>query len=140
MEKSGGKIKFSEDETFSSSKIINNHLNLFNEKQKLFIRNISKKYDFKKINHYVSKLKNLKVLLLGETILDEYYFGDVLGKSGKEPHLVMHEKKVQTYLGGSAAVANHLSSFCNKVNFLTYVGKESKNLKFIKKNLMKNVF
>ena len=36
------------------------------------------------------------------------------------------EKKVQTYLGGSAAVANHLSSFCNKVNFLTYVGKESK--------------
>lgn len=140
VEKSGGKIKFSEDETFSSSKIINNHLNLFNEKQKLFIRNISKKYDFKKINHYVSKLKNLKVLLLGETILDEYYFGDVLGKSGKEPHLVMHEKKVQTYLGGSAAVANHLSSFCNKVNFLTYVGKESKNLNFIKKNLMKNVF
>ena len=52
----------------------------------------------------------------------------------------MHEKKVQTYLGGSAAVANHLSSFCNKVNFLTYVGKESKNLNFIKKNLMKNFF
>ena len=80
MEKSGGKIKFSEDETFSSSKIINNHLNIFNEKQKLFIRNISKNMILKD-KYYVGKLKNLKVLLLGETILDEYYFGDVLGKS-----------------------------------------------------------
>ena len=42
MEKSGGKIKFSEDETFSSSKIINNHLNIFNEKKlfKTFLKNM----------------------------------------------------------------------------------------------------
>lgn len=139
VEKSGGKIKFSNDDTFSSSKIINNHLNIFNEKQKIFIQGISKKYNFEKIKEYVDRLKKLNVLLLGETIVDEYYFGDVLGKSGKEPHLVMHQKDKEIYLGGSAAVANHLSSFCKKVNFLTYIGKDKDSKKFIKKNLKKNI-
>ena len=137
VEKSGGKIKFSNDDTFSSSKIINNHLNIFNEKQKIFIQGISKKYNFEKIKEYVDRLKKLNVLLLGETIVDEYYFGDVLGKSGKEPHLVMHQKDKEIYLGGSAAVANHLSSFCKKVNFLTYIGKDKDSKKFIKKILKK---
>ena len=77
---------------------------------------------------------------MGETIVDEYYFGDVLGKSGKEPHLVMHQKDKEIYLGGSAAVANHLSSFCKKVNFLTYIGKDKDSKKFIKKILKKYSF
>jgi rfaE bifunctional protein kinase chain/domain/rfaE bifunctional protein nucleotidyltransferase chain/domain len=139
VEKYGGLIKFSNDETFSSSKIINNHLNILNGKQKLFIQNISKKYGFKKIKEYVDRLKKLNILLLGETIIDEYYFGDVLGKSGKEPHLVMSQKDKEIYLGGSAAVANHLSSFCKKVNFLTYIGKDKDSKNFIKKNLKKNI-
>ena len=69
VERAGGLIKFSSDDTFSSSKIINSHLNIFNERQKKFIQSISKKYDFNKINGYVEKLQNLKVLLLGETII-----------------------------------------------------------------------
>ena len=52
----------------------------------------------------------------------------------------MHQKDKEIYLGGSAAVANHLSSFCKKVNFLTYIGKDKDSKKFIKKNLKKNIF
>ena len=122
--KFGGKIIYSNDITFSSSNLINTHSNYFNKEQKVFLKQISRKYSFDFILKQIKKLNNLKVLLIGETIIDQYIFGDVLGKSGKEPHLVLNEKQQETYLGGAAAIANHLVTFCKSVNFVTLAGKE----------------
>ena len=137
--KNGGKIIYSNDITFSSSNLINNHSNYFDKDQKKFLKIISKKYSFDFIFKKLEELRKLKVLLIGETIIDQYIFGDVLGKSGKEPHLVLNENKSESYLGGASAIANHLTTFCKSVNFLTLAGKEKENLKFIKKLLRKNV-
>jgi len=139
VKKIGGKIVFSNDLTFSSSNLINNHLNLLSPSQKNFIKNISKKYDFDFISKEIEKIKDLKIFLVGETIIDQYIFGQVLGKSGKEPHLVMQQESKEQYLGGAGAIANHLSTFCKKINFLTIVGKNRVFLKFIKKSLKKNI-
>jgi rfaE bifunctional protein kinase chain/domain/rfaE bifunctional protein nucleotidyltransferase chain/domain len=139
VKKVGGKIIFSNDLAFSSSNLINNHFNLLNPFQKSFIKNISKKYDFDFISKEIEKIKDLKVFLIGETIIDQYIFGQSLGKSGKEPHLVMQQESIEQYLGGAGAIANHLSTFCKKINFLTMVGKNKNFLSFIKKSLKKNV-
>ena len=135
----GGKVVYSDDITFSSSNLINTHSNYFNKEQKNFIKKISKKYSFNYIEKKINELKKLKVLLVGETIIDQYIFGDVLGKSGKEPHLVLNEKLQETYLGGAAAIANHLITFSKKVNFITLAGKEKQHFSFIKKLLKKNI-
>ncbi len=137
--KFGGKVVYSNDIAFSSSNLINTHSNYFNKEQKLFLKKISKKYSFDFIVSKINQLKKLKVLLVGETIIDQYIFGDVLGKSGKEPHLVLNEKLQETYLGGAAAIANHLISFCKSVNFITLAGKEKHHLLLIKKLLKKNI-
>ena len=139
VKKNGGKIIYSNDITFSSSNLINSHFNYFDNYQKKFLGQISKNYSFEFISSEIKKMNKLKVLLIGETIIDQYISGDVLGKSGKEPHLVLNEKKNEKYLGGAAAIANHLSSFCKSVNFLTLVGKEKENVKFIKKSLRTNI-
>ena len=135
----GGKIVYSNDITFSSSNLINNYFDYYDNNQKKFLNSISKKYDFEFIFNKIDQLRKLKVLLIGETIIDQYIFGEVLGKSGKEPHLVMKEGKKENYLGGAAAIANHLSTFCKEVNFLTFTGKEKDSLNFIKKSLKKNI-
>ena len=139
VKKFGGKVLYSSDVTFSSSNLINTYSNYFDKNQKTFLKKISKKYTFDFIYKKLKELEKLKVLLIGETIIDQYIFGDVLGKSGKEPHLVLNEKKSQTYLGGAAAIANHLASFCKLVNFLTLAGKDKQILSFIKKLLRKNI-
>ena len=139
IKKVGGKILFSNDITHSSSNLINSHFNNFNDHQKKFLKMISQKYSYQFINDSISKIKKLKTLLIGETIIDQYCFGDVLGKSGKETHLVMREDRKEDYLGGAAAVANHLSSFCQKINFLTFLGEKKEYQNFIKKNLKKNI-
>ena len=45
------------------------------------------------------------------TIIDQYIFCEAIGKSGKEPMLVLRELESNNYLGGAAAVANHLVNF-----------------------------
>ncbi len=41
----------------------------------------------------INKFKQLKVLVVGEIIVDQYFFCEALGKSGKEPMLVLKDVK-----------------------------------------------
>ncbi len=139
VESFGGKIIYTKDQSFSSSKIINTNNLVFDEEQKNFLKKIKNKFTYKQISEILSKFKKLNVFVLGELIIDRYCFGNVIGKSGKEPHLVLKENKTEYYLGGSAAIARHLSSFVNKVNILSPFGFESYYKKIIKKNFSKNI-
>ena len=138
----GGKIIHTVTELFSSSKIINQtNLNLSNQ-QKSFINKIKKDKNFNtdnKILNTINSFSNLKVLVIGETIIDEYVFCEALGKSGKEPILVLRDMYKERYLGGTAAIAKNLSSFCKQITLLTNIGQNNEEKQFIKKHLQKNV-
>ena len=73
----------------------------------------------------LEKIKKLKVLIIGETIIDQYIFCEALGKSGKEPILVLRDLETQKYLGGALAIARHLSDFCNNVSLLSFLGEDN---------------
>ena len=139
VKKNKGKVIYSNDETYSSSSIINKTGILLNDDQKKFLQSIKKKYSYSFIVDTFSRFEKLKPLIIGETIIDQYIFCEVLGKSGKEPHLVLKDEFKESYLGGAGAIANHLSSFCKKINFLSCIGDQNSNLKFINKNIKKNI-
>lgn len=139
LKKNNGKILYSNDETYSSSNLINKSEILFNDEQKKFLKKISKKYSYEDIVNIFNKFKKLKPIVIGETIIDEYVFCQVLGKSGKEPHMVIRDDFKETYLGGAGAIANHVSSFCDKNYFISCIGDKKNYLKFIKKNLSNNI-
>jgi rfaE bifunctional protein kinase chain/domain/rfaE bifunctional protein nucleotidyltransferase chain/domain len=139
VESFGGKIIYTKDQAFSSSKIINSNNLVFDEEQKKFLKKIKNKFTYKQISKILSKFKKLNVFVLGELIIDKYCFGNVIGKSGKEPHLVLKENEIEYYLGGSAAIARHLSSFVNKVNILSPFGFETYYSKIIKKDFSRNI-
>ena len=82
VEKYGGKLIFTSSPTKSSSNIINNNLSIYNKKQKETL-NYLKKKKFN-IQSIFEKINKLKVLIVGEIIIDEYIFCEALGKSGKE--------------------------------------------------------
>lgn len=139
VERYGGKIDYSNEITFSSSKILNSTDLIFNNQQKAIIKNLKKKYSSEKIISLISKFTDLKVSILGEIIFDEYCFGNIVGKSGKEPHLVLKEKNTECYVGGSAAVANHLSSFVKQINIISFIGGENYYKNILKNSLPRNV-
>lgn len=67
----------------------------------------------------LEKVKDSRVLLIGDAIIDEYRYVRVLGKAAKEIALsVMFESK-QTFDGGVWATAEHIKHFCATVHTMT---------------------
>ncbi len=139
IKKSKGKIFYTKDITFSSSKLINEYSDIHSKAQKNFINKIKKKFSFERVKNLINNLSKIKVLIIGETIIDQYVFCEALGKSGKEPVLVLRDIKTEEYLGGAAAISKHLSSFCEKISLFTMIGHKAEYLSFIKKKLSKNI-
>ena len=135
----GGKRVFTKDVTFSSSNLINKYHNFQSDDQKLLIKKIKKSYSFLKIKKMIDDFKKIKVLIVGETIIDQYIFCEALGKSGKDPVLVLRDIKAEEYLGGAAALARHISPFCDNITLLSMVGEKGDYLQQIKKKLPKNI-
>ena len=78
-------------------------------------------------------------MVVGETIIDKYITTEAIGKSGKEPMLVIKPKKQIKFLGGSAYIANLCSNFSDKVKLLSFLGDKRTEKEFIKSNLKKNI-
>jgi len=135
----GGKVNYTNDIAFSSSSLLNKFGNIYSKEQELFIRNISDTYSFETIQKKVEDLAKLKVLIIGEAIIDQYVFCEALGKSGKEPVLVLRDIETEEYLGGSLAIARHLSSFCNSVSVLSFLGEDNEYNSFINNNIEENI-
>ncbi len=136
----GGRIEYTDKkDIFSSSKIINETVSNFSSSQKILIEKIKKNYTFEQIHKMIESFNKLKVLVIGETIIDQYYFCEAMGKSGKEPVLVLRDINMEQYAGGSAAIARHLSSFCKSVTLLSMLGEKREFESYLKKNLPKNI-
>jgi rfaE bifunctional protein kinase chain/domain/rfaE bifunctional protein nucleotidyltransferase chain/domain len=136
----GAKLCFTHDITFSSSNLINQNFSSLNGAQKEFLEKLKEKYIIEEITEYIENLKKLKVLLIGEVIIDEYVFCNPIGKSGKDPILVNHKIYTEKYAGGVLAVANHLSNFCQEAKILTYLGEIDNHEQFVKENLKDNIY
>jgi len=133
----GGKLIFIDEETFSSSKLISDTINVYSNQQKNFIKKIKTKYSFEEILNFLKKIKDTECLCIGETIIDKYVYCEALGKSGKEAYLVLNQKKHELYLGGAAAIARQVSEFSKRVSLITIIGQKKEFLPMIKKELPK---
>ena len=135
----GGKLLYTDDITFSSSNLLNKYGNLYSDEQEAFIKNIRTNNSFESINSKINTIQDLKVLVVGETIIDQYVFCEALGKSGKEPVLVLRDLETQEYLGGALAIARHLTDFCTDVSVLSFLGENNEYKSFIENNIEDNI-
>ena len=139
LRKYGGKIIFTNEKTFSSTNIINQIGISLNDEQRMFIDKLKKEVSYEDIKNIFRHLKKFKVLVIGEIIIDQYCYGNAIGKSGKEPYLVFKENYTESYLGGSGYVARNISPFVSRVNLFSPFGFENRIKKILKKSPEKNI-
>lgn len=135
----GGVIRFTSDIAFSSSHLINRHLSPFGPEVDQFLTAFRQRHTAEEIRDHVESLRSLRVLVIGETILDEYVYCDVMGKASKDPIIALRYRSDEVYAGGAVAVANHISSFCAEVELLSYLGTVRTQEDFVRRNLRPNV-
>ena len=143
LKKVKGKFKIIDKETYSSSKISNKYKGEFNNlslETQNFLNRTSKKNKYKTILEDLKKIKNVKVLIIGELIIDQYIEAEPIGKSGKENFLVHKKMKDLSFLGGTGYLANLISNFSNNVELVSFIGEKKDKLGFIKKICQKIKF
>ena len=139
VQSAGGKLVFTDDITFSSSKLINNYFETYSPRTMKYIKAISKRYSAGEIAEKLNALKNLKVLVIGDVIIDQYHYCTPMGKSSKE-HLVVNKYFLEEmFAGGSLATANNVSSVCENVDLLTVLGEKESFKEFIESRLSPNI-
>ena len=135
-----GKFKTINQISFSSSKFINdNAYQDLDLESKKFIEEIRKKYSLNQILNEVNKISNKKILVIGETIIDNYITTDAVGKSGKEPVMVVKKKKQIKFLGGVGYIANLCSSFAKETRVVSFLGEKKEEKNFVLRSLDKKI-
>ncbi len=124
LEKHGGRAIFTNAPAMSSSSIINSvglaHKNELNK----WLQELRGFVSIEAIENWFTQIQELKVLVIGETIVDSYVFVDALGKTSKEPVLAFLREESEDQLGGSLAIASHFVGLGAKTSVLTRVGKD----------------
>lgn len=123
----GGKLLFSSgDVVFSSLDLIRREMGIGEP------RSITLPIDFmarrgvttSSLAALLTKMHKIKVVVVGDTIADEYISCDPLGMSEEDPTIVVTPISSMTFIGGAAIVAAHASSLGAKVKYFSVVGRD----------------
>lgn len=135
----GGRIHFTDEVAFSSSTLINAHLNVFAPETEAWLRAFRARHSLDEVMDYVEQATALKALVIGEPIIDEYVFCSPLGKSSKDPILAVQYHSLESHAGGTLAIANHLAGIVGSVGLLAELGEIDRQEDFILRHLQPKV-
>ncbi|MBF0304287.1 MAG: adenylyltransferase/cytidyltransferase family protein [Alphaproteobacteria bacterium] len=122
VESHGGRIVFTRDITFSSSSLINRYLDVYDQPLRDFLHEMREQGGLGAIGELVNAVAGFRLLFVGETIIDEYQYVTVVGKSPKENMIATRFQGSEAFAGGVIAAANHAADFCREVEVVTVFG------------------
>lgn len=147
VESFGGEVVYTDDITFSSSNLLNNHFELVDKPVRVFLDRLKSSGGEAKAEKCLEDISKLRVLVLGESIIDEYQYVSPIGKAAKENIIATQFSGVERFAGGVIAAANHIASMCGEIEVMTLIGDgvEDSDLKhenfhsFIRESLNKSI-
>ena len=135
VERHGGRIFYTEELTSSSTALLNEHFQVFSEEVKGYLANFKSRCSIKSVVDALQTLAKLKVLVLGDAIIDEYHYTTSLGQTGKGNVLAVRYQDQERFAGGSIAVANHVAGFAAEVTLMCGLGGAESHEAYIRSKL-----
>lgn len=135
----GATLAFTEDIVFSSTNLINRYLSNFPEEVQQYLEFFRQRYTLQQVLDIIDSMAPLNVLVIGDTIIDEYQYCDVIGISSKDPAIAVKYQSHDVFAGGVLAVANHVANFANQVHLVTVIGERDSYEDFIRSQLSPNI-
>lgn len=139
IEKTGGRLHITEDMTFSSSKLLNDHFEVLPGATKEYLQELKKSYSAQDVIAKLDDLSKLKVLVVGDTIIDEYHSCSAIGMASKSTSINARYLSAESYLGGALAIANHVAGLCGSVKLISVLGGKDSKEDIIRAGMKDNV-
>jgi rfaE bifunctional protein nucleotidyltransferase chain/domain len=135
----GGSIRFTDDITFSSTELINRHFNVFEPHVRDHLSTLREDGGLDTILRSIEAIRDYRVVLVGDAIIDEYQYVLPMGKPPKEHIIATRYQDREIFAGGVFAAANHVASFCKEVHVVTCLGDDNSYEDLIRSALKPNV-
>jgi rfaE bifunctional protein kinase chain/domain len=137
LEKKGGKVLFHAGEThYASADLLRDNLtNVHNQNVEQYKLSCNQqKIKMEGLMKCIDKFEDASLLVIGDTIIDQYVACDALGMSAEAPIVVVRELDTREYAGGAAVVAMHVRALGAKCRFISVVGQDN-NANFVSQEL-----
>jgi rfaE bifunctional protein nucleotidyltransferase chain/domain len=139
IESFGGKLVNTDEITFSSSNLINQFFSNHSPEINSWLKDFRSKFSLEEILQWIDRISQLKVAIIGETILDRYAYCEALGKSSKDPVLCFNKESTVTYAGGVLAIAGHCNGLGLETSIITAFDHQDESTFLIDKLVSKAI-
>ncbi|MCK4602621.1 MAG: adenylyltransferase/cytidyltransferase family protein [Phycisphaerae bacterium] len=136
-----GKCRIMETEgfDFSDSHLMDKLVGIYPPETKPFLDRFGQEHGFSEIADAINALSGMKVMVIGDGIVDEYHYCQSLGKSAKANLVVSRYLNHETFAGGAFVVANHVAGLCGHVKLVSSLGDRDRREEFVNSALKPNV-
>ena len=124
VERYQGRIQFTDDVTFSSSALINRYFSPFEPHVRDFVDSMREDNAQQDLLQLIETVADMKVLVVGDAIIDEYRYVTPMGRAPKENLVATLYQSHEIFAGGVMATANHVAGICRQVDVLTVFGDQ----------------
>ncbi len=134
------------DTVYATTDLLRDSKSVVENKRKIAFLSSCKKQNINpsKLVDKLSSLRDTPILIIGDSIVDEYTACEALGMSAEAPVLVVKELDSEIYIGGAAVVASHINSLGGSCYFLSVTGIDSYSSMikdhFLKQSIRANLF
>jgi rfaE bifunctional protein kinase chain/domain/rfaE bifunctional protein nucleotidyltransferase chain/domain len=135
----GAEMAFTRDIVFSSTRLINRFFMEFPNEVQEYLNVFRTRYSVNAVLDLIERMSALKVLVIGDTIIDDYQYCHTIGSSSKDPVLAVKFDSYDVFAGGVLAVANHVANFARSVRLVTVLGERNSYEDFIRSKLADNI-
>jgi len=125
-----GKVVFHAGEThYSTANLLHGDIFDIESSSKEDLNTICKKHkiNLKNLKNRLRSFSNSRLVVIGDTIVDNYVACDALGMSAEAPVLVVKELENREFIGGAAIVASHVAALGAKCHYISVVGEDDQS-------------
>jgi len=127
----GGKLLFTSGEIgFSSLDLLQKEFNQANSSNLVHCLPYLNRHNINggALKNIVDKFSKLNILVIGDTIIDEYITCNPIGMSQEDPTIVVSPISNNKFIGGAAVVASHAKTLGANVSFISVTGEDENSL------------
>ena len=107
---------------YIGAKKINEFYSSFSTTAQKWVKDFKANNGYEETSTWLDKIQNLKVTIIGESIIDQYTYCEPLAKSSKDPILAFQLGRSNKFPGGVLAIANNCQGWASEVSVLSFTG------------------
>lgn len=124
VKRGGGEVQFVGEPLQSSSRLIGSHFDTLDPEVREYFESCPTETLSAEIDDAIRKVEKLRVLVIGDLIMDRYTYCRVQGLTAKTKVLSVRPERDVDQFGGSLAIARHAASFGCSTKLIALAGTE----------------